>query len=98
MISRRTLIASMVAMSAASAAFASGGPSGPVVKFQAQGKIGEVIVNPYKIAPLTAIIRDGGNTLKDVSVRIVPKKGGQEISYKVSDRHVRTYAGIPVFG
>lgn len=35
MISRRTLIATMVALSAAPAAFASGGPSGPVVKFQA---------------------------------------------------------------
>ena len=98
MISRRTLIATMVALSAAPAAFASGGPSGPVVKFQAQGKIGEVIVNPYKIAPLTAIIRDGGNTLRDVSVRIVPKKGGQEIAYKVADSYVLTYGGIPVFG
>ena len=97
-ISRRTMLTSLAALSVAPAALASGGPSGPIVKFQAQGKIGEVIVNPYKIAPLTAIIRDGGKTLKDVSVRIVPKKGGEEIAYKVSDRRVRTYAGIPVFG
>ena len=31
---------------------ASGGPSGPAVTFAVQGNIGEVIVNPYKLAPL----------------------------------------------
>ena len=29
---------------------ASGGPSGPAVTFAVQGNIGEVIVNPYKLA------------------------------------------------
>lgn len=63
---------------------ASGGPSGPAVTFAVQGNIGEVIVNPYKLAPLTAIIRNGGYELQDVEVRIVPKQNGQEIKYKVS--------------
>lgn len=56
---------------------ASGGPSGPAVTFAVQGNIGEVIVNPYKLAPLTAIIRNGGYELQDVEVRIVPKQNGQ---------------------
>lgn len=51
------------------------GPSGANVRLDKQGHLGEVTVNPYKIAPLTAIIRSGGYTVKDVTVRIVPKKG-----------------------
>lgn len=53
-------------------ASASGGGSGPNVQYAVQGKIGEVITNPYKIAPLTAVIRNGGYQLKDAAVRIVP--------------------------
>lgn len=68
---------------------ASGGPSGPAVTFAVQGNIGEVIVNPYKLAPLTAIIRNGGYELQDVEVRIVPKQNGQEIKYKVSKRKLK---------
>ena len=41
-------------------ASASGGGSDPNVQYAVQGKIGEVITNPYKIAPLTAVIRNGG--------------------------------------
>ena len=74
------------------------GPSGPAVRLDKQGHLGEVIVNPYKIAPLTAIIRTGGYTVKDVTVRIVPKKGGQEIKYAVDDSLILTHGGIPVFG
>ena len=77
---------------------ASGGPSGPAVTFAVQGNIGEVIVNPYKLAPLTAIIRNGGYELQDVEVRIVPKQNGQEIKYKVSKRQLKNNAGIPIFG
>ena len=80
------------------AALAGGGSSGPKVAYVHQGQIGEVITNPYKIAPLTAVIKNGGYQLKDAFVRVVPKKGGQEISYKVSDTALRTHAGIPVFG
>lgn len=98
MISRRQLLLSALAFSVSAAVQAAGGPSGPAVHFQSQGAIGEVFVNPYRIAPLTAIIGNGGYELKDVSVRIVPKEGGQEIAYKVADRLCRTHGGIPVFG
>lgn len=77
---------------------AAGGPSGPKVKYQVQGQLGEVVVNPYRVAPLTAIIRNGGYTVKDATVRIVPKKNGQEIKYHVSDIELLTHSGIPVFG
>lgn len=78
--------------------FASGGPSGASVADYAQGGLGGIVVNPYKIAPLTAIIKNGGYELSDVTVTVKPKKGGQTISYKVSDGEVRTHGGIPVFG
>lgn len=93
----RTMIAA-VAFALAGGAFAAGGSSGPAVKYPKQGQIGEIITNPYRIAPLTAIIRNGGYKLENVSVRIVPKKDGQEISYKVTPEEVMTHAGIPVFG
>ena len=82
----------------ATAAHASGGSSGPHVSFATQGHIGEVIVNPYSIAPLTAIIRNCGDELTEATVRIVPKPQGQEIKYKVSRSELLTHAGIPVFG
>lgn len=85
-------------LSTSSAVYAAGGSSGPAVKYAKQGQIGEVITNPYKIAPLTAIIRTGGYKLDNVSVRIVPKKDGQEIAYKVGKGEVLTHGGIPVFG
>ena len=91
-------LALVAGFSLPSAVMAGGGGSGPAVQYVAPGKIGEIVVNPYKIAPLTAIIKNGGYELKDASVRIVPKAGGQEIAYKVSNKALRTYAGIPVFG
>ena len=94
----KTMVALVAATFIAGAACASGGASGPAVTYAVQGNIGEVIVNPYKVAPLTAVIRNGGYELKDVEVRIVPKMNGQEIKYKVSDRQLKTNAGIPVFG
>ena len=45
-----------------------------------------------------AIVRTGGYVVKNASVRVVPKKGGREIAYKVSDRQIRTHAGIPIAG
>ena len=97
---RRQLLAAAFAASMVFplAAFAVGGPSGPKVEHPVPGKIGEVVVNPYKIAPLTAVIRNGGYVLKDASVRIVPKPGGVEIKYKVADNKLLTYGGIPIFG
>lgn len=79
-------------------ALAVGGQSGAKTDYMVQGKIGAVKVNPYGTAPLTAIIENGGYEIKDASVRIVPKEGGQEIKYKVSNRHILTHGGIPVFG
>ncbi len=79
-------------------ALAIGGSSGPEVRYPVSGKIGAVLLNPYDIAPLTAVIRNGGYQLSDVSVTIEPKKGGQTISYKVSESECRTHGGIPVFG
>ena len=79
-------------------AFSGDGNSGPHVTYGKQGKIGEIIGNPYRIAPLTAIIKNGGYVLKDAKVRIVPKKGGTDLKYTVNDVELRTHAGIPVFG
>ena len=80
------------------AAFAAGGPSGLKVDFPQQGELGEVIGNPYDIAPLTAVIKNGGVVLTKAHVRVVPKKGGVEIAYDVGPTTLRTYGGIPVFG
>ena len=88
-----------LAVSAASGAFAMGTPSGfAVVGFAKQGDLGEVIVIPYKISPLTAVIKNGGYELLTAHVRVVPKDGGQEIAYDVSKAQLLTHAGIPVFG
>ncbi len=92
------LVAGLVLTVAPSMALAIGGPSGPKVDYSVPGKIGEIVVNPYEVAPLTAIIRNGGYDLTDVSVRIVPKPGGQDLKYTVSRSNVLTYGGIPVFG
>ena len=80
-------------------AFSMGAVGGPVVRYASiQGELGEVIVNPNKVAPLTAVIKNGGYNLESAEVTIVPKKGGQEIKYKVSKAQLLTNAGIPVFG
>jgi len=51
--SRFTLLAAAGAAVPMSA-FAFGGPSGPATIYKKQGAIGELKMNPYKIAPLTA--------------------------------------------
>ena len=91
-------LATMMAFGMANTVLAAGGSSGPAVKYAKQGQIGEVITNPYRIAPLTAIIRSGGYKLDNVKVRIVPKQNGSEIAYKVDRSEVLTHGGIPVFG
>ena len=70
-------------MTISTAAFAVGGPSGTKVEYTTQGELGEVVNNPYDIAPLTSVIRNGGYVLLDAHVKIVPKKGGQVIEYDV---------------
>ena len=83
---------------AAQSVMAAGGASGATVRYAKQGQIGEVISNPYRVAPLTAIIRSGGFRLDNVKVRIVPKKNGSEVKYAVDRTEVLTHGGIPVFG
>lgn len=80
--------------------FAMGAPvGGPTVHYTSiQGQLGEVIVNPYQVAPLTAVIKNGGYQLLSATVRIVPKKDGQEIKNKVSKAQLMTHGGIPVLG
>ena len=90
--------AALSAALAAGNALAIGGPSGARVTFPVQGHIGEVVWNQHKIAPLTAVIRNGGYEIQNAKVRIVPKPNGQEIRYKVSRRQLLTHGGIPVFG
>ena len=98
---KKTLIhvlATAAALTICGTASAAGGPSGYAVTFKPQGKIGEVVNNPYDIAPLTSVIKNGGWVLKSAHVRVVPKKGGQEVSYDVGPTALRTHGGIPVFG
>lgn len=57
-------LAAALAVAFVPAANAAGGPSGPKVAFHVQGHIGEIVVNPYRIAPLTAVIKNGGYALK----------------------------------
>ena len=94
----RFTILCAAAATAPMAAHAFGGPSGAATIYKNQGHLGELITNPYKIAPLTAIIRNGGYVVRNAKVRINPKKDGQEIAYAVSDAQVLTHGGIPVFG
>lgn len=94
MIQRRTLVKAVIAALAPlsmTSAFAAGGPSGAHIGYQHQGQLGAVDMNPYKIAPLTAIIRDAGFTIQNIHVRIVPKANGQEIAYKVTNQKAKTY-------
>ena len=78
--------------------YAAGGHSGAKVDLPVQGKIGEVILNPYEMAPLTAVIRNGGYVLKDAHVKVFPKMKGRTIEYDVTDNLLMTYGGIPVIG
>lgn len=91
-------LAAVFLTAAAVPAAASGGPSGTQVKFQTQGQIGEVVNNPYDIAPLTSVIKNGGYVLKKAHVKIVPKDDGQVIEYDVGPTSLRTYGGIPIWG
>ena len=47
LLTKRQFLTSVLALSVSAAARAAGGPSGPAVHFQSQGKIGEVFVNHY---------------------------------------------------
>ncbi len=93
-----TAVTALTALTLPTAAFAAGGTSGPKVQYQSQGHLGTVIVNPYKIAPLTAIVKNGGYVVKNAKVRVLPKPGGVELAYTVGERQLLTHGGVPVFG
>ncbi|MSN95937.1 aryl-sulfate sulfotransferase [Campylobacter sp. FMV-PI01] len=92
------LVAGMILSVGTTQALAIGGPSGAKIDWQIQGKLGAVKLNPYGLAPLTAIIMNNGYVLSNVFVKILPKEDGQIISYKVNDQVLKTYGGIPIFG
>ena len=92
------IVATIACSSTPMMTMAGGGASGPRVAFHAQGHLGEIVVNPFKTAPLTAIIRNGGYEIENATVRIVPKENGQEIKYTVNRKSLLTYGGIPVWG
>ncbi|VYS87812.1 Arylsulfate sulfotransferase AssT [Campylobacter ureolyticus] len=56
------LVAGMLLSVGVVNATAADGASGPK-SYNAVGKIGAVIMNPYGVAPLTAIINDGRNII-----------------------------------
>lgn len=74
------VVAGIFAAAFAAPSHAVGGPSGMKVGYAAQGTLGETIVNPYGLAPLTAVIKNGGYVLKHATVRIVPKRAGRRSS------------------
>ncbi|MEC4728769.1 aryl-sulfate sulfotransferase [Shewanella sp. D64] len=66
----------------------------------ADAPLGYLIHNPHENAPLTALVtlKNANQKLTDVSVRIHPKKGGAELTYKVSNKRILDEGGVPVFG
>lgn len=68
-------------------------------KKETQGELGKVVVNPYKVAPLTAVIEREGKHPKNITVTVLGKPGGGvDISYPVSEGALLNHDGIPVFG
>ena len=64
-----------------------------------QGELGSVFINPYDVAPLTAIIDRAGKDIKDIHVRVLGKpNGGIDIAYNVSEHALLTHDGVPIWG
>ncbi|WOT04848.1 aryl-sulfate sulfotransferase [Shewanella youngdeokensis] len=79
--------------------YAAGGDKPHRKGAKTQGQIGSILVNPYKNAPLTAIIDLAGNKITDVSVVVQGKgKNGIDIKYDVEQSSINTHNGIPVAG
>lgn len=92
------VVATAVLTMTPTVSLAVGGASGPV-SYAPAGKLGAIYMNPYKIAPLTAIIMSGGYDVTDVKVVVKGKEGGGiDIKYNVSDNAVRQHGGIPIWG
>ena len=73
---------------------ASGGGSGPAVTYVAPGQIGEIVVNPYKIAPLTAVIKNGGYQLKGPRGSEAGRTGNQLQGHRHASAHARRHSGV----
>lgn len=74
------------------------GASGPTT-FKGAGEIGAVQMDPNGVAPLTALIRNAGFALTDVTVTVKGKgESGVPINYTVSNTKVLQNGGIPVWG
>lgn len=68
-------------------------------KSATQGQLGKVFLNPYKVAPLTAVIDRAGKDPKDISVVVKGKEnGGIDVKYKVDEASLLNHDGVPVFG
>ena len=89
------VVAGIFAAAFAAPSHAVGGPSGLKVGYAVQGTLGETIVNPYGLAPLTAVIRNGGYVLKHATVRIVPKEGARRSSTTLARRPCARTAEFP---
>lgn len=64
-----------------------------------QGQLGKGIVNPYKVAPLTAIIERDGLDHKNITVTVLGKPdGGIDIAYPLSEGALLNYDQFPIFG
>lgn len=93
-------VATFVALSlcvGSTTALAADGSSGPNT-YPGEGKIGAVVMNPYRTAPLTAVIRNAGYALTDIKVTVKAKEGGVDIGYNVSDKKALLHGGIPIWG
>lgn len=102
-LARKTVM--VAALAAACAAFstgtyAMGGSSGLNTEYIGQGQYGLYVeVNPYGVAPLTALVRNNGHVLESAKVRIEPKTPTSSvIEYDVSRAQLLTHGGIPVWG
>ncbi|WOT06635.1 aryl-sulfate sulfotransferase [Shewanella youngdeokensis] len=63
------------------------------------GELGAVVIDPYRLSPLTALIGLDSHTVSDVHVMVHGKgKDGVDINYDVSNTSVNTHDGIPVWG
>ena len=64
-----------------------------------QGELGSVFINPYDVAPLTAVIDRAGKDIKDIHVRVLGKpNGGIDIAYNVSEHTLLNHDGVPIWG
>lgn len=92
------LVAGMILSVTPSMIMAAGGGSGPTT-YKGVGEIGAVQMDPYGVAPLTALIRSAGYALTDVIVTVKGKgEAGIPITYEVSNSKILQHGGIPVWG